>query len=86
MSNLLKHPPGYQTCNVMQRSNTQISHLVRVVGRGTPGPTVCGLTRFDDLDGSTVVRPADLPGWSMGGGVFGPKVTQRKCPGCWEES
>lgn len=77
-------PPGFQTCNVYRPGvgeSVQTNHLVRWVGTGTPGPTMCGLTRFDSAMGA---QDADLPGWSMGGGVFGPKVRQVACPDCWE--
>lgn len=36
-------------------------HLVRRVGNGTPGPTLCGIDRF----------APDAPGWSVGGGFSG---------------
>ena len=75
-----KAPPGYQTCNVhdgtqdlwAQGATRQINHLVAVP---TNGPTICGLTRFG--------KDADLPGWSMGGGIAGPDVAQIKCAVCW---
>lgn len=78
-------PEGFQTCNTY-RDGVQTNHLVRWVGeghmRGTPGRTVlCGLTRFDSKPGA---NDADLPGWSMGGGVFGPHIRQQACPACWE--
>lgn len=78
-------PEGFQTCNTY-RDGVQTNHLVRWVGeghmRGTPGRTVlCGLTRFDSKPGA---NDADLPGWSMGGGVFGPNVRQEACHACWE--
>jgi hypothetical protein len=84
-----KPPAGYQTCNVCPGdSDVQISHLVKLgPNGGTPGPTRCGLTRFDDrdpIDGS-LRRKADLPGWGMGGGVYGPGVAQEKCAGCWTD-
>lgn len=48
-------------------------------------PTLCRLTRFDTRDPHTgsVLLPADLPGWSMGGGVSGPGVEQIECPDCY---
>jgi hypothetical protein len=47
-------------------------HLVRsVAGRGTPGPTLCGVDRF-----------APGVGWSLGGGVDGPSITMQPCAGC----
>jgi len=48
-------------------------HLVRSTKHGTPGPTMCGIDRFD----------RSMPGWSVGGGVTGgnlPKPTP--CTGC----
>lgn len=76
----IKPPAGFQTCNVY-RDRRQVSHLVRSVNGGTPGPTMCGLTRFDSAPGA---KDADLPGWSMGGGVSGPGVEQVPCPACFE--
>lgn len=61
----------------------QINHLVRrnpqVPGRlgGTPGDTLCGLTRFD-RDG----RKADIAGWSVEGGLSGPDIEQIECSLC----
>ncbi len=50
-------------------------HLVRHVrGGGTPGPTLCDIDRF----------AKDGPGWSVGGGLSGPSITHRPCPGCAE--
>lgn len=80
MSEIPKAPPGYQTCNVHNGTQdlwaadatSQINHLVKVP---TSGPTLCGLTRFG--------KDADLPGWSMGRGVSGPKVQQIQCAECW---
>lgn len=74
-------PSGYQTCNVHDGrqdlwaagARRQVNHLVAVP---TSGPTLCGLTRFG--------KDADLPGWSMGGGVCGPTVEQVPCRACWE--
>lgn len=63
--------------------HAQITHLIRrnprVPGQlgGTPGDTLCGLTRFD-RDG----KKADIPGWSVEGGVFGPDVQQIECEAC----
>ena len=73
-------PQGFQTCNVHDGKQNlwapgarrQINHLVAVP---TAGPTLCGLTRFGP--------DADLPGWSMGGGVFGPAIEQVPCGDCW---
>lgn len=80
-------PTGYQCCNVWDGPNRwQINHLVTVKpGGGTPGPTLCGLTRFDHRHPAThaLLRVADLPGWSMGGGTAGPGVDQRRCRECW---
>jgi len=47
-------------------------HLVRQAATGTPGPTLCGIDRFAD----------DSPGWSVGGGISGPGITHKPCPGC----
>lgn len=83
-----KAPPGYACCRVGGcTSNIQISHLVIEVDNGFHGPTLCGLTRFDSRDKNyVIVRAADLPGWSMNGGVSGPDVAQEKCPTCWERA
>lgn len=76
----LTPPVGFQTCNV-HTGDVQTSHLVAVATNGgTPGPTVCGLTRFDSAPGA---GDADLPGWSMGGGVYGDTIDQVACGGCW---
>lgn len=84
MNDIPAAPAGFLTCNVhngrqdlaADGATVQVNHLVAANGRGgTPGDTVCGLTRFGPN--------ADLPGWSMGGGVFGPAITQHKCPACW---
>ena len=82
-------PPGFVACRSC-RDSVQTVHLVALDEHGRNGgrPTVCGLTRFDerDPDSDEVVRPADLPGWSMGGGgIFGPATVQRACPKCWQE-
>ena len=48
-------------------------HLIRQkAGGGTPGPTLCGIDRF----------AKDVPGWSVGGGISGPGITHKPCPGC----
>lgn len=47
-------------------------HLIRETRRGTPGPTLCGIDRF----------APDAPGWSRGGGISGPGITHKPCPGC----
>lgn len=72
----------------MTGRNEQTTHLVRRVGRGTPGPTLCGLTRFDKRDPETyeVIEKADIGGWSVEGGVFGEDVAQIECPDCVEAS
>jgi hypothetical protein len=83
-----KAPPGFSACRVYDTtSRTQTSHLVRRVGRGTPGPTLCGLTRFDDRDPTTreIIRKADLPGWGMDGGLSGLGITQSLCDACWKQ-
>ncbi|MFJ4168363.1 hypothetical protein ACIPY3_02520 [Paenarthrobacter sp. NPDC089714] len=47
-------------------------HLVRMTDSGTPGPTICGIDRFDK----------NGPGWSVGGGISGPGIEAMACPGC----
>jgi len=48
-------------------------HLVRQNAYGgTPGPTLCGIDRL----------AKDGPGWSVGGGISGPDIVHRPCPGC----
>lgn len=47
-------------------------HLVRSTRTGTPGPTLCGIDRFDK----------NAPGWSVGGGVNDPAETYEPCEGC----
>lgn len=83
-------PSGFATCNVHNGAQTllapgatrQVNHLVRRGEHGgTPGDTLCGLTRFDRDD-----RPADLPGWTIGGGVSGPTIEQVRCGACWSEA
>lgn len=49
-----------------------MAHLVRSTKRGTPGPTLCGIDRF----------AKDAPGWSVRGGISGPKITHTPCDGC----
>lgn len=85
-----KAPDGFVECCVgamRKGDNTQITHLVLLDSAGSNGgrPTMCGLTRFDTRDPHTgeVLLRADLPGWSMRGGVMGPNVEQVECPGCW---
>jgi hypothetical protein len=46
--------------------------LVRSTARGTPGPTLCGRDRF----------APDAPGWSVGGGIYGPDVKNTPCAEC----
>ena len=92
-----KPPTGYAACRVHDGTQTllapgarrQVTHLVKLDERGSNGgrPTLCGLTRFPTYeiapDGSyKECRPADLPGWSMGGGVSGPGVVQKMCAEC----
>lgn len=74
-----KAPEGFATCNA-GGGWVQTNHLVRDTGRGTPGPTLCGLTRFDSEPGAD---DADIRGWSIGGGLEGPGVEQVKCYPCW---
>jgi hypothetical protein len=90
-----KPPKGFAACrtsNGAQKlipvgATRQTTHLVALGGNGSNGgrATVCGLTRFPlrGADGRTVIKEADLPGWSMGGGVSGPGVVQYRCEGCW---
>lgn len=47
-------------------------HLVRATQAGTPGGTLCGIDRFHE----------STPGWSVGGGVSGPGIEHKPCPGC----
>ena len=49
-------------------------HLIRSTKRGTPGPTLCMIDRF---------HPRSA-GWSVGGGVSGPGIVHKPCPGCTE--
>lgn len=90
-----KPPNGYATCRVHDGeqkllalgARRQVTHLVALDEVGSNGgrPTVCGLTRFDKRNEQyEVVRPADLPGWSMGGGVYGPGVKQARCWACFD--
>ncbi len=51
-------------------------HLITATGRGTPGPTLCGIDRFQE--GSA--------GWSAGGGISGTGITHKPCPGCADEA
>jgi hypothetical protein len=51
-------------------------HLVRQWVHGTPGPTLCGIDRF--AEGSA--------GWSVGGGISGPGIVHKPCPGCAAEA
>ena len=80
-----KAPEGFDACRTMGGSmslfsalppgSVQTSHLVPSDGWG--GSTVCGLTRHGP--------DADIPGWSMNGGVSGRNVRQIKCFDCWEK-
>lgn len=48
-------------------------HLVRrKAAGGTPGPTLCGIDRF----------AGGFPSWSVGGGISGPGIVHKPCPGC----
>lgn len=77
-------PNGFAACRVGY--NPQVTHLVILDAAGSNGgrPTLCRLTRFPTRggDGETLLE-ADLPGWSMGGGVSGLDVEQVECPGCY---
>lgn len=79
-----KPPKGFAACRVGH--NPQITHLVILDSAGSNGgrPTLCRLTRFPTrgTNGETLLE-ADLPGWSMGGGVSGPNVEQVECPVCY---
>lgn len=48
------------------------AHLVRGTRHGTPGPTLCGIDRL----------AKGGPGWSVGGGITGPGITNEPCAGC----
>lgn len=80
-----KPPEGFAACRVGW--GPQITHLVLLDSEGSNGgrPTMCRLTRFPTRDPRThrVLIEADLPGWSMGGGVSGPGVEQIECPDCF---
>ena len=83
-------PAGFAACRVhdgrqsllADGATRQVTHLVELdeEGNNMGRPTVCGLTRFDSEPGA---KDADLPGWSMGGGIYGPDVEQVRCEGCW---
>ena len=77
-------PKGFAACRTGW--NPQITHLVILDSAGSNGgrPTLCRLTRFPTRgkNGETLLE-ADLPGWSMGGGVSGPGVEQIECPACY---
>lgn len=84
-------PSGYAACRTYPPgdSTVQTTHLVALDEKGSNGgrPTVCGLTRFDRFEeGRPIPGTADLPGWSMGGGVVGPGITQIRCPDCWRRA
>lgn len=93
-----KAPEGYSCCRVRRTplslvealpgATVQVSHLVRVVNGGTPGPTLCGLTRFDTRhpDDGGIIAKADLPGWDMNGGVSGNTTVQMRCGACWAKT
>lgn len=80
-----KPPEGFEACRV--GSNPQVTHLVILDSTGSNGgrPTLCRLTRFRTrgTDGELLLD-ADLPGWSMGGGVEGPGVRQIECDDCYD--
>lgn len=80
--------PGHEACRTWDGGGrSQTTHLVALDEKGSNGgrPTVCGLSRFDrySSDGRSIPGTADLPGWSMGGGLSGPGVIQVRCPGCY---
>jgi hypothetical protein len=83
-----KPPEGYEalrtgadgSCSLFGPHHpTQITHLIRG-GKPSDG-TLCGLSLFDGPD-----RKSDVGGWSRGGGVSGPNITQIQCVVCWAES
>lgn len=80
-----KPPQGFAACRI--GSPRQVTHLVILDSTGSNGgrPTLCRLTRFPTRgkDGE-VLLDADLPGWSMGGGVEGPGVEQIECDDCYD--
>jgi hypothetical protein len=79
-------PDGTAPLRTTTGPNVQTTHLVRrSENGGTPGDTLCGLTRFDRRDPETwaVIEEADIRGWSVGGGVFGPGVVQQNCAECF---
>lgn len=55
----------------------QVTHLIVTQSEGT----LCGLTLF-----ARNGRRADIPGWSVGGGVFGPLVEQIRCDECYSQA
>ena len=63
----------------------EVIHLVRRTGRGTPGPTLCGIGRFENDTSAFAeyvrVNFADR-GWSVGGGVSGPRYDFKPCAEC----
>lgn len=78
-------PLGFSNCQTGTgcAPGERMNHLVRVVNGGTPGTTVCGLTRFDSKSGA---HDADIPGWAMGGGgVSGLGIRQVRCSACWAD-
>ena len=77
-------PAGFEACRTGY--SPQITHLVILDDTGSNGgrPTLCRLTRFPTCGkNGEVLLDADLPGWSMGGGVQGPGVKQVECPDCY---
>lgn len=54
------------------RPHDGLVHLVRGTTRGTPGPLLCGIDH----------HAPDGPGFSVGGGISGPGVTNTPCDGC----
>lgn len=64
----------------------EVIHLVRQTDRGgTPGPTLCGIGRFEN-DASTLAQHVRVyfadRGWSVGGGISGPKWDFQPCEPC----
>ena len=63
----------------------EVIHLVRCTRRGTPGPTLCQIGRFA-ADASALAEHVRVyfgaSGWSVGGGISGPKYKFEACDPC----
>lgn len=80
-------PAGFKA--VRSGFEPQVNHLVILSPDGGNGgrPTMCGLTRFPQyVEGKQIPDSSGLTGWSLGGGVSGPKATQLDCPKCWSRA